>query len=55
MKLYHGSNTSIDAIDLKRGRRGKDFGQGFYLTLTAVRHNRWQNGLLTVKKLALPY
>lgn len=32
MKLYHGSNTSIDAIDLKRGRRGKDFGQGFYLS-----------------------
>lgn len=32
MKLYHGSNTSIDEIGLKRGRRGKDFGQGFYLT-----------------------
>ena len=23
---------SIDEIDLKRGRRGKDFGQGFYLS-----------------------
>ena len=32
MKLYHGSNMSIDTIDLKRGRRGKDFGQGFYLS-----------------------
>ncbi len=32
MKLYHGSNMSIDKIDLKRGRRGKDFGQGFYLS-----------------------
>ena len=32
MKLYHGSNISIDRIDLKRGRRGKDFGQGFYLS-----------------------
>lgn len=32
MKLYHGSNTSIAEIDLKRGRRGKDFGQGFYLS-----------------------
>ena len=32
MKLYHGSNMSIDEIDLKRGRRGKDFGQGFYLS-----------------------
>lgn len=32
MKLYHGSNMSIDEIDLKHGRRGKDFGQGFYLS-----------------------
>lgn len=32
MKLYHGSNISIDRIDLMHGRRGKDFGQGFYLS-----------------------
>lgn len=32
MKLYHGSNMIIDTIDLSRGRRGKDFGQGFYLS-----------------------
>ncbi len=32
IKLYHGSNVRIDEIDLKRGRRGKDFGQGFYLS-----------------------
>ncbi len=32
MILYHGSNMSIGKIDLKRGRRGKDFGQGFYLS-----------------------
>ena len=32
MKLYHGSNMSIGEIDLKRGRRGKVFGQGFYLS-----------------------
>lgn len=32
MILYHGSNTHIEEIDLKRGRRGKDFGQGFYLS-----------------------
>lgn len=30
--LYHGSNVSIDSIDLHKGRRGKDFGQGFYLS-----------------------
>lgn len=31
IRLYHGSNTAIDVIDLSRSKRGKDFGQGFYL------------------------
>lgn len=30
MKLFHGSNVEIESIDLARGRRGKDFGKGFY-------------------------
>ena len=30
MKLYHGSNVEIECVDLTRGRRGKDFGKGFY-------------------------
>ena len=32
MILYHGSNVSIDAIDLSKSRPGKDFGKGFYLS-----------------------
>lgn len=32
MKLYHGSNLEIDTPDLKKGRPGKDFGRGFYLS-----------------------
>lgn len=32
IRLYHGSNTEIDTIDLTKGRPFKDFGQGFYLT-----------------------
>ncbi len=32
MILFHGSNTSIDNIDLERCRPYKDFGRGFYLT-----------------------
>lgn len=32
MKLYHGSNTIIEQIDLTKCRPYKDFGQGFYLT-----------------------
>lgn len=29
--LYHGSNVEIEQIDLSISKRGKDFGQGFYL------------------------
>lgn len=32
MILYHGSNMSIDVVDLKKSKRAKDFGQGFYLS-----------------------
>jgi hypothetical protein len=32
VKLYHGSNVFIDAVDLKRCKPFKDFGRGFYLT-----------------------
>ncbi|MBR5970918.1 MAG: DUF3990 domain-containing protein [Lachnospiraceae bacterium] len=32
MRLYHGSNTVIDTIDLSKGRPNKDFGRGFYVT-----------------------
>lgn len=32
MKLYHGSNTDIEEIDLSKCRPNKDFGCGFYLT-----------------------
>lgn len=31
IRLYHGSNVLIEQIDLSRSKRGKDFGQGFYL------------------------
>ena len=40
MKLYHGTNTDIETIDICRGLRYKDFGKGFYLTpdkATAIR------------------
>lgn len=32
MKLYHGTNQDIESIDLSKGLKYKDFGQGFYLT-----------------------
>ena len=30
--LYHGTDVPFDAPNPKRGRKGTDFGQGFYLT-----------------------
>ncbi|MBD5265372.1 MAG: DUF3990 domain-containing protein [Duncaniella sp.] len=35
IRLYHGSNVAIEQIDLSRSKRGKDFGQGFYLNANA--------------------
>lgn len=32
MKVFHGTNISIDKIDLSKCRPHKDFGQGFYTT-----------------------
>lgn len=48
--LYHGSNVAIETVDLSRSKRGKDFGQGFYLNANpdqamamAVRTTRFLN------------
>lgn len=32
IELYHGSNMVVKDIDLSKGRLGKDFGKGFYLS-----------------------
>jgi len=50
IRLYHGSNIAIEQIDLSRSKRGKDFGQGFYLNANpdqamemAIRTARFMN------------
>lgn len=50
IRLYHGSNVVIEQIDLSRSKRGKDFGQGFYLNKNsdqamamAIRATRFMN------------
>lgn len=50
IRLYHGSNVTIEKIDLSRSKRGKDFGQGFYLNANpdqakamAIRTTRFLN------------
>jgi len=32
MKVYHGSYTKVDKIDLSKSKPNKDFGKGFYVT-----------------------
>ena len=57
MKLYHGTNADIGAIDLNRGLRHKDFGKGFYLTpdlTTAIRMAQKKTRLCT-KQMSQPY
>ncbi len=36
MILYHGSNMSVDRIDLTKSKPNKDFGRGFYLSENEV-------------------
>lgn len=42
MTLYHGSNTTIEEIDLAKSRPNKDFGKGFYLS--ADKQQAWRMG-----------
>ncbi|NDV57375.1 DUF3990 domain-containing protein [Bacteroides sp. 519] len=48
MKVYHGSDTQIEEIDLNKCKFGKDFGRGFYVTklheqarTMAIRVSKW--------------
>lgn len=41
MKLYHGSNTPIETIDLLKGKSYKDFGKGFYTTHIYTQAEFW--------------
>ena len=43
MKLYHGSNQFIQSIDLSKGKKHKDFGQGFYATHIREQAVYWSN------------
>lgn len=41
MILYHGSNQTIERIDLTKGKKFKDFGQGFYTTHLKSQATEW--------------
>jgi hypothetical protein len=43
MKVYHGSYTKIEKIDLEKCNPNKDFGQGFYVTKFRHHADHWAN------------
>jgi len=57
MKVYHGSDTQIEQIDLNKCKFGKDFGRGFYVTklqdqaiTMAERVSRWSKKIPVVSE-----
>ena len=45
MILYHGSYSFFDTIDLNKGRKFKDFGQGFYTTKIESQARQWAKNM----------
>jgi len=45
MILYHGSYCCFDSIDLSKGRKFKDFGQGFYTTKIESQAQQWAKNM----------
>jgi hypothetical protein len=41
MKVYHGSYTRVETIDLSQAEANKDFGKGFYVTNIQKHAERW--------------
>ena len=51
MRVYHGSYTEIDTIDLSKGELQCDFGQGFYVTNIREQAEYWATRKGRFKKL----
>ena len=45
MILYHGSYSNFDKIELSKGRKFKDFGQGFYTTKIESQARQWAKNM----------
>jgi hypothetical protein len=45
MRVFHGSYTVIDQIDLSKGKPNKDFGRGFYVTRIRAQAQHWAHRL----------
>ena len=45
MILYHGSYSNFNKIDINKGRKFKDFGQGFYTTKIESQAQQWAKNM----------
>ena len=45
MKVYHGSYTAIEDIDLSKSIPNKDFGKGFYVTKYRQHAESWAKAM----------
>lgn len=50
MKVYHGSYTEIETIDLSKGELQRDFGRGFYVTKLREQAEYWAKRKSNLKK-----
>ena len=41
MKLYHGTNSKFETIDLSKSKDKRDFGKGFYTTTIFEQAEKW--------------
>ena len=54
MILYHGSNIEIGEILLSKGRHGKDFGRGFYLSADYMQAVRMSENVVRREGSGIP-
>jgi hypothetical protein len=50
MKVYHGSYTAIEKVDLSLGGKQKDFGRGFYVTNLREQAETWATRIGSLKR-----
>jgi hypothetical protein len=50
MKVYHGSYTAIEKVDLSAGGKQKDFGRGFYVTNLPEQAKFWAKRIGGIKR-----
>ena len=55
MILYHGSYSFFEEIDLSKGRKFKDFGQGFYTTKIERQAAEWAKNMASRFETACGY